>query len=93
VRSERRTGAGRAQRALRPVDERDTDLPLERRQLLRNRRLRVSEDSRRSRDGAEVEHQGERPEALRIAGEDEATLLDSTADEVVLMPSGSTIPR
>ena len=85
VRAQRRARGRRAQRPLRAVDERRADLALERRELLRHRRLRVAEHARRRRDRAEVEHQRERAQALRVAERHEATLLVLEADEVALM--------
>ena len=75
VRAQQLASAGRTQRALRPVDECRPHLPLERRQLLRDRGLRVAQHRRGGGDRAEVQHQPERAEALHVAQGHEANLL------------------
>ena len=67
MRPQDRARARGAQGTLRAVDERRPRLALERRELLRDRRLRVAEDVGGGRDRAEVEHQRERPQPLDIA--------------------------
>ena len=86
LRAQDLAGAGGAQRALRPVDQRQPQLPLERRQLLRHRGLRVAQHARGGRDRPEVQHQRERAQPLDISEGHEATLLLVEANAVAVMP-------
>ena len=85
VRAHELAGVGGAQGSLRAVDQRHAKLPLERRELLRHRRLRIAEHARRSRDRSEVHNEREGAKALGIAEGHEAMLLTVEAIEVALI--------